>query len=150
VTAQTGFGASLTISMMEIMILFGSSVLVFGPGLLAAVIAWNKGYRPWFWLLAMGPIGLLWILMTPGLLQAATPEERERWETRTDWSGGILSGLTMLPMFALPLIGMLVFMSLRAPMPMRAPMPTAPMPVPMSQQSESPESLSQSGSTGKA
>jgi hypothetical protein len=114
---------------MEVIVLFGSSILVFGPGFLAAVIAWKKGYRPWFWFLAMGPIGLLWILLTPNIAQATTPEERERWETRTDWSGGILSGFTLLPMFALPLLGM-AFYALAA-RPARAPMPVTPIAVTM-------------------
>jgi hypothetical protein len=122
-------GAMASIGLMELIVLFGGSVLVFGPGLLAAVIAWNKGYRPWFWFLAMGPIGLLWILMTPAVAQATTPEERERWETRTDWTGGILTGFTLLPLFALPLLGMLWFtavsVSVRTAAPM--PMPTPPV-----------------------
>jgi len=107
---------------MELIVLFGGPIFIFGPGFLAALIAWNKGYRPWFWFLAMGPIGLLWVLLTPAVSQATTPEERERWETRTDWTGGILSGFTLLPMFALPLMAVVFYALAARP----APMPTMP------------------------
>jgi hypothetical protein len=117
------------IGLLEVIVLFGGSILVFGPGFLAAFIAWNKGYRPWFWLLAMGPIGLVWILATPAVVKATTPEQRERWETRTDWTGGILSGFTLLPMFALPLLGVLWFsaVAVRTTPVMIAPAPPPPI-----------------------
>ena len=87
---------------------------VIGLGLTAAYIAWKKGYPPWFWLVSMGPVGTLWILITPNLNRATTPEERERWETRANWTGGVLSGFTILPMFGLPLIGLVGALSYRS------------------------------------
>jgi hypothetical protein len=93
-----------------------TSALVFGPGLISGLIAWNKGYRPWFWLLSFGPLGTLIVALTPALSRATTPEERERMESRADWTGGILSGFTVMPMFALPVLGALYFFSFSAPM----------------------------------
>ncbi len=90
--------------MLILIILVLGFWLVVGLGLAAAFIAWKKGYPPWFWLVSMGPVGALWILLTPSLDQATTPEDRERWETRANWTGGMLSGFTILPMFGLPLI----------------------------------------------
>jgi hypothetical protein len=108
-----------------IFVLFGAaSILVFGPGLIAAFVASSKGYRPWFWLLSLGPVGMLVIALKPSLGKAETPEEREAWETSADWTGGVLSGFTILPMFGLPLIfvaGMLSYSSLAvAPPPLPA------------------------------
>ena len=107
-------------------ILLVGSVLVFGPGLIAGWIAWMKGYRPWFWLLAMGPIGALVIALFPSLARAATPEEIDRLETRADWTGGILTGFTVLPMFLLPLVGVLFFLQFRSMAPPPPPMMAAP------------------------
>ena len=107
-------------------LLFAGSVLVFVPGLIAGLVAWSKGYRPWFWLLSMGPIGALVIALIPGLAHATTPEERERMESRADWTGGILSGFTILPALGLPLIVVLLIGSMTsAPV---APLPMMPAP----------------------
>lgn len=109
-------------------VLLAGSVLVFIPGLIAGWVAWSKGYRPWFWLLSMGPIGALVITLIPGLAHAKTPEERERMESRADWTGGILSGFTILPALGLPLIVVLLIGSMTsgpvAPPPMM-PAPSA-------------------------
>ena len=99
------------------------SCLVFGPGLVAAVIAWQKGYRPWFWLLSFGPVGMFWMLFKPSLDKATTPEERERWESRADWTGGVLSGFTSFVMFGIPLIAVVGYFSMSLT-------PAAPRPVP--------------------
>lgn len=105
-----------------------ASTLFFGFGLIAGMIAWYKGYRPWFWLLSMPPIGFLVIALIPGLGRATTPEERERMESRADWTGGILSGFTLVPMFALPLIGAMLYFVLQSqpvvPLPMMSPTAT--------------------------
>lgn len=89
---------------MIFVVFAAASILVFGPGVISAFVAWSKGYRPWFWLLSLGPVGTLVIVLRPSLGKAETPEEREAWETRADWTGGILSGFTILPMFGFPLI----------------------------------------------
>jgi MFS family permease len=78
--------------------------LVLGPGLLAAWIARKKGYRPWYWILAMGPVGLIVILCQPALETADTPEDRERWESRADWTGGVLSVISAFPVFGLAIL----------------------------------------------
>ena len=110
---------------MGIIFLIGllGSCLVFGPGLVAGVIAWQKGYRPWFWLLSFGPVGMILILFKPNLNKATTPEERERWESRADWTGGVLSGFTAFVMFGIPLIAVVGYFSMSLT-------PAAPRPVP--------------------
>lgn len=99
---------------LVVLILFLSSCLLFGPGLYAALDAWMKGYRPWFWLVSLGPVGLLLMLLRPNLNQATTPEEREQWEQRADWTGGILSGITLFFAMAMPIFGMVAVFSLRS------------------------------------
>lgn len=94
-------------------------------GLISAIIANFKGYRPWFWILSMGPIGLIIMLVKQSLNRATTPEERERWETQADWTGGVLSGLTFMSVFALPILGAAAFLSARA-VAIPAPPPIAP------------------------
>ncbi len=101
-------------SSVGLLILFLSSCLLFGPGLLAALDAWMKGYRPWFWLVSLGPVGALLMLLRPNLNRATTPEEREQWEQRADWTGGILSGITLFFAMALPILGMVAFVGLRS------------------------------------
>lgn len=91
-------------------------VLVLGPGMVAAVVAHRKGYRPWFWVLSFGLIGLVVTVMIPALRKAETPELRERWENRADWTGGILSSVTFMLMFVFPLMGGLLFVGVVAPM----------------------------------
>jgi hypothetical protein len=104
-------------------------VCLFGPGLLAAFVAWKNGYRPWFWLLALGPIGMLVTFFQRDLADAKTPEERERWERSMDLTGGILSGITLFLMFAALGLGAMTFLAF-APTPIPAPIvgPTAPLP----------------------
>lgn len=94
-------------------------------GLISAIIANFKGYRPWFWILAMGPVGLIIMLVKQSLNRATTPEERERWETQADWTGGVLSGLTFMSVFGLPILGAAAFLSARA-VAIPAPPPVAP------------------------
>lgn len=115
---------------MGVLLLIGllGSCLVFGPGLLAGFVARQKGYRPWPWLLSMGPIGLLLVLLGKGLDQAKTPEEREQWESRSDWTGGILSGFTMFFVLLLPLSVMLLAFSWRSASIGPAPRVVAPLP----------------------
>jgi nitric oxide reductase large subunit len=102
--------------------------LVLGPGLVSAVVAHRKGYRPWFWILSCGLVGMLVTLLIPGLDQAATPEQRERWESRADWTGGLLSGFTFLFMGLLPTLGLVFFVGAWRAAPMMKPgaIPTPP------------------------
>lgn len=99
---------------------------IFGLGLVSGWIAWAKHYRPWYWLLSMGPIGTFVIAILPDLLSANTPEERDKLESKVNWTGGILSGMTFLPVVGLPVMGAIVFLSFRAAAP--APMPLIPPP----------------------
>ena len=100
-------------------VLFVGSALFFGPGFIAALLAQKKGYRPWFWLISLGPVGTLWMLLKPNLRHATTPEERDQWETHADWTGGILSGFTLFFLMGLPLFGVLAFYRVVAMPPAR-------------------------------
>lgn len=108
-------------------------LLVLGPGFIAAVVAHRKGYRPWFWVLSCGLVGLVVTAVMPPIRRAETPELRERWETRADWTGGILSGITFMLMFVFPIMGGLFFVGVTAPMgrpaALLAPPPTVPPPI---------------------
>nr|UXE45622.1 hypothetical protein Hi04_10k_c5016_00031 [uncultured bacterium] len=88
----------MNVAMTVPMIAILASTVFFGCGLLSCVIAQRKGYRPWFWPLSLGPVGTLLILAKASLSRATTPEIRETWERRADWTGGVLSGLTLLLM----------------------------------------------------
>lgn len=59
--------------------------------LISPFVAWRKGYLPYYWLIACGPIGLAVILCLPGLKSATTPEAYERLESRANLMGGTLS-----------------------------------------------------------
>ncbi|HEY4262524.1 MAG TPA: hypothetical protein VGM98_20345 [Schlesneria sp.] len=96
--------------------------LFLGPGLISAFIAHRKGYRPWFWLLSMGLIGTVVTLIIPGLGKATTPEERDRWESRADWAGGLMSGFTFFSLLALPLMAALFFVGASRAAPAMRPM----------------------------
>jgi hypothetical protein len=101
--------------------------ILLGPGLLSAVIAHYKGYRPWYWVLSSGLLGMVIILIVPSLGRAATPEQREKWESRADWTGGILSGLTFVSLFAVVMLAALFFVGAAAPLRVKtAPVVTAP------------------------
>lgn len=77
--------------------------LFVGSSLLAPFVALTKRYKPWFWLLACGPIGLLTILCLPSLKVAKDPEEYEWFESRANWIGSILSSIALfigfIPLF---------------------------------------------------
>lgn len=95
----------------------------FGAGLVSAVVARFKGYRPWFWVLSLGPVGLLLILVKPNLGKATTPEMREQWEQRADWTGGVLSCITLFFLIAaLPVSGVWFYSFAAAPVKVMAPM----------------------------
>jgi len=109
-----------------------------GLGLVSAVIAARKGYRPWFWPLSLGPVGFVLILMKPALRRATTPEEREHWESSADWTGGVLSAVTFLGVLLPAMFLMVSFLSLSA-----APVAPAPRPVPIRSGSFEPSDASQ-------
>jgi len=69
--------------------------LLGGSFILSPLIAMKKGYKPWFWVLACGPIGLVTIVYLPTLKTAKDPDEYERLENRANWMGGILSWIAI-------------------------------------------------------
>lgn len=91
---------SATFSVMFVVFLtvIGLSFISF---LVSPFIAWHKGYAPYFWLFACGPIGLVVIACLPSLKTAVTPEEMEQMESRANTTGAILSGLALLVVIGL-------------------------------------------------
>jgi hypothetical protein len=122
---------------MLFVLFFLGSGLFFGLSLLAALMAYMKGYRPWFWLFSLGPIGALLMLLRPNLDRATTPEELEQWEHRADWTGGILSGITLF-FGMVPLAGMMLIFSYRSMAVVPAPAIVAPPPAVKAYTAETP------------
>ncbi len=56
-------------------------------------VAMKKGYEPYYWPFACGPIGLVLIISLPPLKSAATPEDYLRLENRANFIGAVLSGI---------------------------------------------------------
>ncbi|WP_010583745.1 hypothetical protein [Schlesneria paludicola] len=69
--------------------------LLGGSFALSPLIAMKKGYKPWFWLFACGPIGLVTIIFLPPLKSAKDPDEYERLENRADFIGAVLSWIAI-------------------------------------------------------
>lgn len=59
-------------------------------------VASRKGYAPYFWMFAAGPLGLAIISLLPSIKAAKTPEMLELMQARTNTTGAILSGVTLL------------------------------------------------------
>ena len=82
------------------MAVIGLSFLSF---LVSPFVARHKGYAPYFWLFASGPIGLIVICCLPSAKLATTPEQLELLQSRANTTGAILTGV------ALFVVAMLVF-----------------------------------------
>lgn len=77
------------------------SGLSFISFLVSPFIASRKGYAPYFWLFAAGPIGLIVICYLPSTKRASTPEEVELMQARANTTGAILSGISLFAVAAL-------------------------------------------------
>ena len=86
------------------------SGLSFVSFLISPFIAWHKGYAPYFWLFAAGPIGLIVICCLASAKSATTPEQMELMQSRANTTGAILSGVAffVVAMLVVPaaLVGM--------------------------------------------
>ena len=73
--------------------------------LLSPLIAIRRGYAPYYWMFACGPIGLVVITLLPPLKAARDPEEYERFQDRANFLGAVLSWIgifvAMIPVVAL-------------------------------------------------
>ena len=69
--------------------------------LVSPFIAWRKGYAPYYWMFACGPVGLIVVCCLRSLKLAETPEEYERMEARANLTGGILTGIALFLSFGL-------------------------------------------------
>lgn len=77
--------------------------------LISPFVAWKKGYAPYYWLFACGPVGLVVVCCLRSLKLATTPEEYERMEVRANLIGSVLTGIALfcsvglMGLLALPL-----------------------------------------------
>ena len=58
-------------------------------------IARRKGYAPYFWLFACGPIGLIVIACFPSTRKAISPDDLEVMQARANMTGAILTGIAL-------------------------------------------------------
>ena len=63
--------------------------------LVAPFVAWRKGYAPYYWLFACGPVGLVVVCCLRSLHSAGTPEQYEQMEARANLIGSILTGIAL-------------------------------------------------------
>lgn len=71
-------------------------VLSFVSFLISPFVAWRKGYSPYLWMFACGPLGLIVIGCLPSVTTATTPEEMEIMQTRANTTGAILSAVALV------------------------------------------------------
>lgn len=69
--------------------------IIFVSFVTAPLIAWQKGYAPYYWMFACGPVGLIVVCCLRSLKAAKTPEEYERMEARANLIGSILTGVAL-------------------------------------------------------
>jgi hypothetical protein len=66
-------------------------------GILAAFTARNKGYKWYYWILALGLVGLIVILLMPDTTKSGlSDDERIKMRNRGERTGGILSVISIL------------------------------------------------------
>jgi len=70
--------------------------LSFVSFLISPYIAWRKGFAPYYWLFAAGPIGLIVIWCFKSTRQTTTPEQLERLQSLANTCGAVLTGATFL------------------------------------------------------
>ena len=83
----------------RIVLVLGGVLLVclsFGISfLIAPLVAWRKGYAPYYWMFACGPVGFVVVCCLRPLKNAETPEQYEQMEARANLIGSILSGIAL-------------------------------------------------------
>lgn len=77
-------------------ILFADSIIakIVFPSLLATLVGWAKGYRPWCWLLSL-PHGLIVMLFLP-VCSRLPPRRRRQQRNRGDKVGAFISGFNLV------------------------------------------------------
>jgi hypothetical protein len=78
------------------------SVASFISFLISPFIAWRKGFAPYYWMIACGPIGLAVICCLPSLKSTTTPEAYERLQGRVNLIGATLSIIAVFLGFTVP------------------------------------------------
>ena len=79
-----------------------SFLMVFGCMIVSPLIAKQKGYTPYYWILALHPVGLIVIANLPSLRDAKAQEQREQMEFSGNRTGKRLSFIGLL--LAVPLL----------------------------------------------
>ena len=72
------------------------SMALFVSFLVSPFVAWRKGYAPYYWLFACGPVGLVVVSCLRSLKRAETPEQYEQMEARANMIGTHLTGIAIL------------------------------------------------------
>lgn len=85
----------------EMMVLLILSSIWFVSFIASPIVAKRKGYAPYFWLFACGPIGLIVIICFPSTVKAITPEDLEVMQARANMTGAILTGIALFVALAL-------------------------------------------------
>lgn len=88
------------------LVFFVVTGLSFISFLVSPFVAWRKGYAPYYWLFACGPVGLVVVCCLRSLRSAETPEQYERMEVRANLIGSILTGIALF--LSVGLISLLV------------------------------------------
>ena len=88
------------------LVYFVAAALSFVSFLVSPFIARGKGYLPYYWLFACGPIGLIVIACLPSATSAETPEQLELLQSRANTTGAILSGVAffVVAMLVVPVV----------------------------------------------
>ncbi len=74
-------------------------------GIPSVIIAWNKGFGPFRWLIAFGLIGLIVVISLPSAnAKSITTEESEARTNRADNIGGWMAGINI----GLGVIGLII------------------------------------------
>ena len=76
-------------------LVLGILLLGFLSFLVSPFVAWRKGYAPYYWLFACGPVGLVVVCCLRSLRSAETPEQYERMEARANLIGSVLTGIAL-------------------------------------------------------
>ena len=83
------------VSAFGIHLLLELALASFVSFLVSPFVAWRKGYVPYYWLFACGPVGFVVVCCLRSLKNAKTPEQYEQMEARANLIGCILTGITL-------------------------------------------------------
>lgn len=94
-------GQAPIIPVIPVAVLLILSIIWFISFIVSPLIASRKGYAPYFWLFACGPVGLIVIACFPSATKAVNPEDLEALQARANTTGAILTGFSLFVALAL-------------------------------------------------